>query len=118
MAKFDRERYLRNLQPHDLWGRNLRYALLTLLEQAGRPCSISELIEQLEALGLVLRGTNQPKTIGDALRWEVTKGRVRRTARGTYESGFRPPSTARKHRERLRDLVDEGRRRRAHGEAA
>ncbi|MHB1138486.1 MAG: hypothetical protein ACYC2O_05970 [Microthrixaceae bacterium] len=118
MPKFDRENYLRKLQPHNLRGRNLRYALLTLLWQAGRPCTISELIEQLESLGLVIGGPTAPKLVGDALRWETNKGRVRRTARARYESGPRPPSTARKHRDRLRDLVNEGHRRRVRGEAA
>ena len=112
MTKRTRDDYLRWLKPHDLRGRNLRYSLLTLMWQAGRPCSITELMGQLEELGLVIGGANPVKTVGDVLRWETTKGRVVRVGRGRYEALPRPESTTRRHATRLRDLVDEGRRRR------
>jgi hypothetical protein len=114
---FSRDDYLRWLDPHRLRGSNLRYCLLALLDLAGRPCSIAELIDQLEQLGLVVHGADPRKTVSDVLRWELTKGRVVRTGFGRYEALPRPPSTARKHRERLRDIVNEGRRRTALGEA-
>ena len=113
-----RDEYLRWLQPHRLRGSNLRYCLLALLDRAGRPCSIAELIDQLDQLGLVVHGADPRKTVSDVLRWELTKGRVVRTGFGRYEALPRPPSTARKHRERLRDIVNEGRRRRALGESS
>ena len=92
------------LRPDDLWGRNLRFSLLTLLWQQGRPCSISELIGALGRLGLTVRG-DPPKTVGDALRYEVELGRVRRVRRGQYQVLERPPTTVRRHRDRLRALL-------------
>ncbi len=94
------------LKPHDLRGKNLRYSLLTLLWRHG-PATIGELRSQLESLGLRVGGRDPNKTIGDVLRWEVSKGRVRRLSRARYEALPRPDTTTRRHRDRLRDLVDE-----------
>lgn len=110
--------HLRWLRPHDLRGANLRYCLLTLMDNAGRPCSIGELRRSLEALGLVVGGRDPAKTIADVLRYECQIGRVRRTARGRYQVNRRPDTTLRRHRDRLRDLVHEGARRRASNHAA
>lgn len=93
------------LQPDDLWGRNLRFSLLTLLWQRGWPCTITELTDELGRLGLTVRG-DPPKTVGDALRYEVSIGRVRRVGRGRYAGLERPPTTVRRHRDRLRALVE------------
>jgi len=98
---------------HALAGRDLRYSLLTVLAEAGRPLSISDLLRALEARGLVVAGRDPRKTIGDVLRYERSLGRVRRVARGTYVAGYRPPTTVRRHRQRLHDLVEAARRRRA-----
>lgn len=100
------------LRPHDLRGRNLRFALLTLLWQAGRPCSIGELHQQLQRLGLSVGGGDPAKTLGDVLRYELRKGRVARVSRGHYTALPRPDTTTRRHRDRLRDLVAEAERRR------
>ncbi len=94
------------LRPHDLRGKNLRYSLLTLLWQHG-PATIPELRGRLESLGLVIGGRDPNKTIGDVLRWEFKKGRVIRLERGRYAALPRPDTTTRRHRDRLRDLVDE-----------
>lgn len=103
--------YLAWLQPHDLRGANLRYALLTLLHEEGRPCDIATLHRRLEALGLVVRGPDPGKRIADVLRYECTKGRVVRVTRGRYRGLRRPDTTVRRHRDRLADLVAEGHRR-------
>ena len=114
MASRDRHAQLHWLEPHDLRGKNLRYALLTVLAEQG-PGSITELHRRLERLGLVIGGANPAKTVSDVLRYECAKGRVGREARGRYRAGFRPDTTRRRHRDRLRDLVQEGDRRRAGG---
>ena len=116
MATRDPHAQCRWLEPHDLRGKNLRFALLTVLAEQG-PGSITELRQRLERLGLVVGGANPAKTIGDVLRYECIKGRVSREGRGRYRAGFRPETTRRRHRDRLRDLVREGDRRRAAGVA-
>jgi len=112
-----RAAYLRWLCPHDLRGANLRYCLLTLMADASQPCSILELHRRLEQLGLVVGGRDPSTTIADVLRYECRLGRVRRTGRGWYRLRYRPDTTVRRHRDRLRDLVHEGARRRAAGDA-
>jgi len=114
MATRDRHVQLLWLEPHDLRGKNLRYALLTVLAEQG-PGSIAELRRRLERLGLVIGGEDPAKTVSDVLRYECAKGRVSREARGRYRAGIRPDTTRRRHRDRLRDLVQEGDRRRARG---
>ncbi|MEX0768090.1 MAG: hypothetical protein WD029_06435 [Microthrixaceae bacterium] len=93
------------LHPEYLRGANLRYCLLTLLSDSVRPRTITELRVDLERLGLNVGGSDPNKVIADVLRYELGLGRVRRTGRGRYESGFRPNTTVRRHRARLRDLV-------------
>ena len=110
--------HLRWLRSDDLRGANLRYCLLTLMADSGRPCSIADLRARLEQRGLAVGGRDPSKTIADVLRYECRSGRVRRTARGWYQVGHRPDTTARRHRDRLRDLMQEGIRRRAAGDAA
>jgi len=103
----DRRRTLLDLlRPHDLRGADLRFSLLTLLHQSGRPCSIPELLDQLQSRGLVVGGRNPAKMVSDALRHEVRRGRVRRIQRGWYEGLPRPDTTTRRHRDRLSDLVE------------
>ena len=96
-------------------GRNLRFALLTVLAEQGLG-SITELGRRRERSGLVVGGANPAKTIGDVLRYGCMKGCVTREGRcqgsGRYRAGFRPETT-RRHRDRLRDLGREGDRRRA-----
>jgi hypothetical protein len=107
-----RETYLRRLQPDQLRGANLRYSLLTLLAEAGEPLTIGELRRELERRGLSVGGRDPAKTIADVLRYEHSLGRVMRVGRGRYLTVPRPDTTERRHRDRLRDLVDEGGRRR------
>jgi hypothetical protein len=74
-----------------LRGTELRYALTMYLAQHGR-CSISTLIDTLEHQGFVIGG-NPPKSVSDALRWEMAHGRVCRRARGVYDFFEMPRST-------------------------
>jgi len=106
--RFEQDRratLLARLRPHDLRGRNLRYCLLTVLADAHGPCTIAELLGRLERLGLQVGGADPHKVVSDALRYEDRLGRVRRVSRGVYESGHRPDTTERRHRDRLRDLI-------------
>jgi hypothetical protein len=96
---------LARLRPHDLRGRNLRYCLLTVLADAREPCTIAALLGRLDRLGLRVGGTDPHKVVSDALRYEDRLGRVRRVRRGVYASGYRPDTTVRRHRDRLRDLI-------------
>jgi hypothetical protein len=94
----------------ELRGTDLRYCLMTLLQDHG-PASIGELRRRLERDGLRVRGAAPNKTIADALRHELGKGRVQRIGRGRYASGARPARTVRRHRARHRSLVASARRR-------
>ncbi len=108
-----RRQVQRQLRPHHLRRSDLRFSLLTLLHQAGRPCAIAELHEQLTRRGLVVAGADPAKTIADVLRLEVAKGRAARVRRGWYRALPRPDTTTRRHRDRLIDLEAAARRRSA-----
>ncbi|CAB4734194.1 unannotated protein [freshwater metagenome] len=97
------------LYPESLCGANLRYCLLTLLHQEGKPRKIAELRAALEQLGLTVGGADPNKVISDVLRYELRLGRVARTGRGQYESRYRPNTTVRRHRARLQALVAKAR---------
>lgn len=74
-----------------LAGLDLRYVLtLTLLNEG--PATVRELVRRLDQAGLCVAG-RASKTVSDALRWEVRKGRVRRVGRAMYAPGRMPRST-------------------------
>jgi hypothetical protein len=73
-----------------LAGRALRYRLTLLLLDARRPLTTAQLIAAVHP-----PTGRASKTVSDALRWEVRRGRVRRVARSTYAIGWIPESTAR-----------------------
>jgi hypothetical protein len=75
-------------------GRLLRYRLTLALRALGRPATIAELLTVLETLGHPVEG-RPSKTVSDALRQEVRRGRVRRAARATYVADRIPESTVR-----------------------
>ncbi len=69
--------------------RHLRYLLVAELMRCQLPVSPRELVERIEARGLTVPG-RAPKTVSDALRWEVAKGRVVKLGRGRYAGGNNP----------------------------
>jgi hypothetical protein len=95
----------------DLWwfdGRHirglcLRYLLALHLSDVGRTCTTRELVEAVQAAGFEL--FDRPsKTVSDALRWEVRRGRVTRLGRGVYAAGTIAPETKRRMRRQIAEL--------------
>ena len=83
-----------------LGGRLFRYQLTLVLQEARRPMTVAEMVVVLRRLGIDVPG-RASKTISDALRWEIGRGRVRRTAPGTYAFDRMPASTGRWMRSEL-----------------
>ena len=75
-----------------LWGLELRYVLTITLRDHGGALALVELVHELARGGYVVAG-RPSKTVSDALRWEVRKGRVVRIRRGLYGPGHMPRST-------------------------
>lgn len=75
-------------------GRELRYRLTMLLREAHRPLTVRELLETLDQADHAVAG-RPSKTVSDALRWEIRRGRVVRVGRSTYAIARIPPSTLR-----------------------
>lgn len=73
-------------------GTQLRHAICVCLLRAQTPLTVPEVVAGVEALGWSVPG-RPSKTISDALRWEVAKGRVVRLDRSLYEIGIMPRST-------------------------
>lgn len=74
-----------------LRGNDLRYVIVDQLYRAG-PQSVHEIIEELGYHGFTVRGY-PAKTVADALRWEVRRGRLQRHRRGCYGPADMPRST-------------------------
>jgi hypothetical protein len=92
-----------------LRGTELRYVLTTNLAVHGK-ATIFEMIELLEYQGFDVAG-RASKTVSDALRWEMRRGRVRRLRRGFYGPGEMPRSTEHYIHKRAIALRDEAARR-------
>ena len=88
--------------PQTIAGLHLRYLLTLHLSEAGES-SIDDLIAAVEWAGFVLAG-RPSKTVSDALRWEVRRGRVVRRGRGRYGPGTMPRQTRSWMRHRLQSL--------------
>lgn len=87
-------------------GRDLRYLLTIVLLDVGGPMTVSDLTTAVERAGFEVDG-RPSKTISDALRWEIRKGRVVRADRRVYVTGRIPRSTRswiRQHVARLTSL--------------
>ena len=82
------------------WGRDLRYVLTWTLLEAGTTLSVRELLRRVEAAGFVVSG-RPSKTVADALRWEIARGRVVRVGRGLYRAGVVPRQTKSRIRRRV-----------------
>jgi hypothetical protein len=74
-------------------GQILRYVLVLTLLDRREVLTVPELVAAVEAAGGRLDEDRPGKQVADALRWEVTKGRVRRAGRGRYTAGHVPRST-------------------------
>lgn len=94
-----------------LRGTELRYALTNYLFQHG-PCSITTLIDALNHQGFVIGG-HPPKSVSDALRWEMAHVRVCRVARGVYAPFEMPRSTEYRIHHRVIALREQAQRIRA-----
>jgi hypothetical protein len=85
------------------WGRDLRYVLTWTLLDAATTLSIRELVRRVEDAGFVVPG-RASKTVADALRWEIARGRVVRVGRGLYRPGVVPRQTKSRIRRRVAAL--------------
>ncbi|MCV7192079.1 hypothetical protein [Mycolicibacterium brumae] len=88
-----------------LIGLELRYMLAHTLSQSG-VLTVAELTDLLAADGFTVAG-RPSKTIPDALRWEVRRGRVIRRGRGLYGPGDIPRSTEHRIKTRVAKLKEE-----------
>ena len=86
-----------------LRGRPLRWVLLLALADSWHPMTVPELLVEVERRGFVVHGRSS-KSVSDALRWEVRRGRVVRVARSTYKIGYLASSTAWWVRQQVRGL--------------
>lgn len=80
-----------------LSGRGLRFVLVDLLMTTRGEVTVAELAAALHHQGYQIKG-RASKTISDALRWEVRRGRVGRPSRGRYCYRRAPTTTARRIR--------------------
>ena len=78
-----------------LYALDLRRYLVTCLIERGGSASIAELRSDLAADGFRVMG-RASRTIPDAFRAEIRRGRVRRIGHGVYAIGHLPRTT--KHR--------------------
>jgi hypothetical protein len=83
-------------------GTELRYLLTTYLFDRG-PSTVEELVDALTTQGFEIGG-RPSKTVADALRWEVARGRAVRCARGLYSPGFMPRATEHRIDQRVLSL--------------
>lgn len=91
----------------EIFGTELRYALIALLKSEGVVMRPAELVAGLDRLGFCVAG-RPGKTVSDALRWEVRRGRVGHLGRGRYVVGRVPPTSWRRIRLRLATRHHEG----------
>lgn len=86
-------------------GTDLRYLLTAYLIDHG-PATVDELVEALAYHGFRAVG-RASKSVSDALRTEITRGRVIRFRRGRYGPGIMPRATEYRILQRVRALHHE-----------
>ena len=86
-----------------LSGLELRYALTLVLIRSGVPLTVRELVRSLERDGFTCVEPSS-KSVSDALRWEIGRGRVVRVRRGVYVVGSMPKQTRSRITRRVSDL--------------
>jgi hypothetical protein len=84
----------------ELSGKVLRWVLCIALREARRPLSIAELVASVEDRYVIVGRAG--KTVSDALRWEVRRGRVLQKGRGRYSTGRIQRSTEWSMRRRIK----------------
>ena len=83
----------------------IRYALTFLIhERFPEESTVADLVGDLEHFGVVVAG-RPSKVVSDALRREVSAGRLRRTGRGRYAAGVLPGGTKARVRDRGRHFL-------------
>lgn len=87
---------------HLLRGTELRYVIVDQLYRTG-PQTIPEINEELGYHGFTVSGY-PAKSIADALRWEVRRGRLRRLRRGLYCPAEMPRTTEQRIHRRALEL--------------
>jgi hypothetical protein len=87
--------------PGELRGINLRSWLVLQLADTYGSITVGELVDRVGSSGMRVDG-RASKTISDALRWEVLRGRAVRLERGRYAIGRLARSTKHRMRRRLR----------------
>ena len=80
-------------------GLQLRSVLVLALLGRDRPMAVADLVRAVEEAGFSPPG-RPGKSVADALRWEVRRGRVRRMGRDKYAGGYVANVT--RHRMRAR----------------
>ena len=83
----------------------LRYVLTLYLYECGL-LTVRQMVEAMEAEGFSVGG-RPSKTVSDALRWEVRRGRVMRVGRGRYAHQAMPRQTRDRIRRRVESIHDE-----------
>jgi hypothetical protein len=86
-------------------GTDLRYLLTAYLLDHG-PATVDELVDALAYHGFHTAG-RASKSVSDALRWEISHGRVIRFRRGRYRRGEMPRATEYRILQRVRALHDQ-----------
>lgn len=84
-------------------GRELRALLVLQLLAAEGSLSVGDLVAGVERAGFTFVG-RPGKVVSDALRWEVRRGRVAKTGRGRYRSGYVAKSSRHGLRRRVERL--------------
>ncbi len=87
-----------------LSGKQLRWVVCVLLHDAGKTMSVHDIVTVLQSTGYVIAG-RPGKTVSDALRWEVGRGRVVQAKRGSYSAGFMQRSTEYSMRRRVASIA-------------
>ena len=85
---------------NNIIGNRIRSAACVVLFRTRRPMPLGELADAIEALGIPL-GPRRTKTLADALRWEIARGRITRSGRGIYRAREIPRTTLNAMRDRV-----------------
>ena len=91
----------------ELSGKWLRWVVCLLLKDARCSMTVAEIVTAVTTQGYDVAGDRAGKTVSDALRWEVRRGRVVQPTRGRYAAGLMQRSTEYSMRRRVGALRTE-----------